>query len=90
MKTRWCVPILYQEQHDPQLFARIPTETAPHSFIGRSRELLVQERLLQQGALQPAFEAAERLLQQSQQAGEQAYAGADYDLAMANISKPLC
>ena len=63
----WFVPILYQEQHDPQLFARIPSSTAqrmtaqqrqtrlgrlpeppPHSFIGRSRELLQVERLLEQ------------------------------------------
>ncbi|MBU1724199.1 MAG: tetratricopeptide repeat protein, partial [Gammaproteobacteria bacterium] len=62
----WFVPILYQEQHDPQLFARIPSATAqlmtaqqrqtrlgrlpeppPHSFIGRSRELLQVERLLE-------------------------------------------
>ena len=63
----WFVPILYQEQHDPQLFARLPSATAqlmtaqqrqtrlgrlpeppPHSFIGRSRELLSTERLLEQ------------------------------------------
>jgi len=62
----WFVPILYQEQHDPQLFERIPTEraekmqetqqktrlgslpeTPTHTFIGRSRELLTLERLLQ-------------------------------------------
>lgn len=62
----WFVPILYQEQHDPQLFARLPSATAqlmtaqqhqtrlgrlpeppPHSFIGRSRELLQVERLLE-------------------------------------------
>jgi tetratricopeptide (TPR) repeat protein len=62
----WLVPILYQERHDPQLFDRIPTQTAekmqaqrrqtllgalpdtpPHSFIGRSRELLAMERLLE-------------------------------------------
>ncbi|MBO0614251.1 tetratricopeptide repeat protein [Thiothrix fructosivorans] len=63
----WFVPILYQEQHDPQLFARLPSATAqlmtaqqrqtrlgrlpeppPHRFIGRSRELLQVERLLEQ------------------------------------------
>lgn len=63
----WFVPILYQEQHDPQLFARIPSKTAQkmqaqqrqarlgrlpdepeHSFVGRSRELLKAERLLEQ------------------------------------------
>ncbi len=43
------------------------------------------ERLLQQGDLQAAFQAAQALLQQCQQAGEQAYAGADYDLAMAHF-----
>ncbi|MEZ5477428.1 MAG: tetratricopeptide repeat protein [Thiolinea sp.] len=43
------------------------------------------DRLLQQGALQPAYEAAQALLQQCQQAGEQAYQGADYDLAMAQF-----
>jgi tetratricopeptide (TPR) repeat protein len=41
------------------------------------------ERLLQQGALQPAFTAAQALLQQCEQVGEHAYRGADYDLAMA-------
>lgn len=41
------------------------------------------ERLLQQGTLQPAYEAALALLQQCQQAGKQAYTGADYDLASA-------
>lgn len=40
------------------------------------------ERLLQQEALQQAYEAAHALLQQCQQGG-QAYQGADYDLAMA-------
>jgi hypothetical protein len=61
----WFVPILYQEQHDPQLFDRIPSDradsmsqqqqktrlgflpdTPTHQFIGRSRELLILERLL--------------------------------------------
>jgi hypothetical protein len=63
----WFVPVLYQEQHDPQLFSRIPgalaqkmqakqqqallgalPDTPAHQFIGRSRELLTLERLLQQ------------------------------------------
>ena len=63
----WFVPILYQEQHDPVLFERLPSEraqrmvaqqrqallgalpeTPEHSFIGRSRELLALERLLEQ------------------------------------------
>ncbi|QTR45794.1 CHAT domain-containing protein [Thiothrix litoralis] len=62
----WFVPILYQEQHDPQLFARLPSATAQlmtaqqrqtrlgklpeheYKFVGRSRELLTVERLLEQ------------------------------------------
>nr|CAA6813254.1 MAG: Unknown protein [uncultured Thiotrichaceae bacterium] len=63
----WFVPILYQEQHDPVLFQRLPSDraqrmtaqqrqatlgrlpdTPEHSFIGRSRELLTLERLLEQ------------------------------------------
>ena len=63
----WFVPILYQEQHDPQLFGQIPSAmaqrmrtqqnrnllgelpaTPEHTFIGRSRELLFIERLLEQ------------------------------------------
>jgi len=62
----WFVPILYQEQHDPQLFTRLPSARAldvqaaqrqamlgelpdppKHEFVGRSRELLKLERLLQ-------------------------------------------
>ena len=46
-------------------------------------ERMAIERLLQQGDVQGAYQAAEALLQECQQAGEQAYAGADYDLAMA-------
>lgn len=41
------------------------------------------ERLLQQGDVQAAFQAAQAVLEQCQQAGEQAYAGADRDLAVA-------
>ncbi len=47
-------------------------------------ERLSIERLLQQNAVPQAYAAAQTLLQQCQQAGEQAYPGADYDLAMAN------
>lgn len=62
----WFVPVLYQEQHDPQLFAEIPSRGAQavqsaelhkrmeklpkppsHTFVGRSRELLSLERILQ-------------------------------------------
>ncbi|MCH8290723.1 AAA family ATPase [Candidatus Poribacteria bacterium] len=61
----WFVPVLYQEEQDPQLFtALLPKavqqlqdrdrrvilgdlpETPPHTFIGRSRDLLALERLL--------------------------------------------
>ena len=47
-------------------------------------ERLTIERLLAQGALQPALAAAQTLLQRCQQAGAAAYPGADYDLTMAN------
>lgn len=43
------------------------------------------ERLLQQNDIRAAFQAAQALLQQCQQAGEHAYARADYDLAMAYL-----
>ncbi|MBF0369520.1 MAG: tetratricopeptide repeat protein [Magnetococcales bacterium] len=42
------------------------------------------ERLLEAGNLQEAFSQAQDLLAQSQAAGEAAYPGADYDLAMAH------
>jgi tetratricopeptide (TPR) repeat protein len=44
------------------------------------------DRLLQQGDVQGAYQAAEALLRECQQAGEQAYAGADFDLAMAHFN----
>jgi tetratricopeptide (TPR) repeat protein len=44
-------------------------------------ERLGIERLLDQGDLQAAFEAAQRLFAQCEQAGSQAYGVADYDLA---------
>ena len=62
----WFVPVLYQEENDPQLVTRLLPEQVQilhanrrrlnlgalpeppaHSFIGRSRELLALERLLQ-------------------------------------------
>ena len=43
------------------------------------------DRLLQQGDVPGAFQVAQALLRDCQQAGEQVYAGADYDLAQANI-----
>ena len=61
----WFVPVLYQDESDPQLVTRIPgdevkqlqkkarrvrfgalPETPRHGFVGRSRELLTLERLL--------------------------------------------
>ena len=61
----WFVPVLYQEERDPQLITALPPQTVrrlqarqrrlslgdlpeppPHTFIGRSRELLALERLL--------------------------------------------
>lgn len=63
----WFVPVLYQEEDDPQLIRELPAERvrealeeqrtlslgelpeAPkHGFVGRSRELLKAERLLEQ------------------------------------------
>ena len=43
------------------------------------------ERLLQQNDAQQAYQKAQALLQQCRQMGEQAYQGADYDLAMAEF-----
>jgi tetratricopeptide (TPR) repeat protein len=63
----WFVPVLYQEEQDPQLVSKLPPEHVrqlegqkrrlrlsddfpkppAHDFIGRSRELLALERLLQ-------------------------------------------
>lgn len=57
----WFVPVLYQREDDPRLFShalQLPEETEPewllsdlpetpkHTFIGRSRDLLKLERLL--------------------------------------------
>lgn len=44
------------------------------------------ERLLECGHLAEAVDAARRLLIRSREAGESAYSGADYDLAMAHVS----
>lgn len=62
----WFVPVLFQEEQDPQLLTRLPAEQVeevesdrqkkvlaglpeppPHTFVGRSRELLAAERLLE-------------------------------------------
>ena len=44
------------------------------------------ERLIEDGRLHEATEAARRLLQKAEASGENAYDGAAYDLAMANIT----
>ena len=62
----WFVPVLYQEEQDPQLFPRLNSAETQrrrqeeaalrrgdlplvrHGFVGRSRELLRLERILQQ------------------------------------------
>jgi len=56
------------------------------SNVRFENERMAIERLLQQGDVQGAYQAAEALLRECQQAGEQAYAGADYDLAMAHFN----
>jgi hypothetical protein len=62
----WFVPVLYQEEDDPQLIREVPAErvrdivakqrtlslgelppTPEHGFVGRGRELLKAERLLE-------------------------------------------
>ena len=62
----WFVPVLFQEEADPRLIARVPAqrvkeleakrrelalgalpETPDHTFVGRSTELLLAERLLE-------------------------------------------
>ncbi len=61
----WFVPVLFQEDHDPQLISALPAQRVRevqakarelvlgdlpaepgHKFVGRSRELLVAERML--------------------------------------------
>jgi tetratricopeptide (TPR) repeat protein len=61
----WFVPVLYQEEEDPQIIRQVPArqvrevleaqheaslgelpEAPEHGFLGRSRELLMAERLL--------------------------------------------
>jgi tetratricopeptide (TPR) repeat protein len=63
----WFVPVLYQEEEDPQIVKKIPSASVigetlagrilrrgalpaepPHTFVGRSRDLLAAERLLRQ------------------------------------------
>jgi tetratricopeptide (TPR) repeat protein len=75
----------------PQALARaVAVRTAAAAAIpawGSARfghERLLIERLLQQGQLPDAYAKAQALLAQATEAGPTAYAGADYDLAMAH------
>jgi len=65
-------------------------EQAKQNLTGWSRaqfqsEQLQIERLLDQGNLPAAYTAAQQLLQRCIEAGEKAYQGADYDMAMAHF-----
>ena len=81
----WFVPVLFQEETDPQLVREVPAarvqeeiqkqrrlsvgkvpEPPPHSFVGRSRELLAAERLL----LQPVAEGRRRFVVLRGEGGE--------------------
>jgi CHAT domain/AAA domain len=81
----WFVPVLFQEETDPQLVRQVPAqcvqeeiqkqrqlavgkvpEPPPHSFVGRSRELLAAERLL----LQPVAEEQRRFVVLRGEGGE--------------------
>lgn len=75
----------------PQALVRaVAVRTAASATIpvwGSARfehERLLIERLLDQGQLPTAYEKAQALLAQATAAGPTAYAGADYDLAMAH------
>ncbi|MCB0294460.1 MAG: tetratricopeptide repeat protein, partial [Calditrichaeota bacterium] len=60
-------------------------ELVPEWGLARfENERLLIDRLLGQGQLQAAYDKAQALLEQAQAAGEAAYRGADYDLAMAH------
>ena len=81
----WFVPVLFQEETDPQLVRQVPAarvqeeiqkqrrlavgkvpEPPPHSFVGRSRELLAAERLL----LRPVPEGQHRFVVLRGEGGE--------------------
>lgn len=53
------------------------------SFVAATAKV---ERLMERGEVRAAFEAAERLLSRGLDAGEGAYAGAAYDLALAHFT----
>ncbi|MFZ4664550.1 MAG: tetratricopeptide repeat protein, partial [Caldilineaceae bacterium] len=76
----------------PQALVRaVAVRTAAAAAIpawGRARfehERLLIERLLQQGQLPDAYAKAQALLAQATEAGPTAYAGADYNLALAHL-----
>jgi tetratricopeptide (TPR) repeat protein len=48
-----------------------------------NNEIMLIERLLQQGQIQPAYDKARALLEKARDVGPTAYPGADYDLSMA-------
>ncbi|MCP4696085.1 MAG: tetratricopeptide repeat protein [Gammaproteobacteria bacterium] len=64
---------------------RIKESAGAWSHAQFQAEMNSIERLLDSGQMQAAFEAVRQLLQQCLQAGETAYAGATYDIAMAHI-----
>jgi tetratricopeptide (TPR) repeat protein len=83
---------LLEYLHQPQALAQVVAwrkqaaqalgEWSAHRF---ENERMNIERLLQQGGIQSAFQAAQTLLQQCQQAGEQAFPEAPLGLATAHL-----
>ncbi|MCB0296077.1 MAG: tetratricopeptide repeat protein, partial [Calditrichaeota bacterium] len=83
---------LLADLNRPQALARaVALRTRAADLVpewGKARfenERLLIERLLDQRQLQTAFEKANALLERAKAAGEAAYPGADYDLAMAHF-----
>jgi tetratricopeptide (TPR) repeat protein len=84
---------LLKELGKPRLLARVARvreaaaaalgEGLSHARFEASRTRIEQQ--LEAGQLQVALAGAQQLLQQAQSAGEEAYAGAEYDLAMAFV-----
>ena len=81
---------LLHQLHQPQAMERVVAwrEQVASGIVKWSNALFVYkglscEQLSRSGDFKGAFYAAKALLEQSQQAGEKAYFGADYDLSMA-------
>src|SRR5262249_52178788 len=82
---------LLQQAGKPRLLERVGKvrdaataalgETWNHTQFQAQHSLCEQQ--LDDGRLREAYDGAQRLLQRARAAGEQAYPGADYDLAMA-------